>query len=219
MAPRRSLWACAVVLLASGDYTLRLACTHALVRPPASGGFDARALPWVPSPDPNGAPPLPSPPAGLSVAAAAGCPAACALSAKPVCGEDGMPYLSACVAACAGVRVKHEGYCAKGAPAAGPRRASAWARRVPAAASWAGVRLCASQQRIRPSMAHPSSPQVLAPAPAPAPAHPLQLAAPAGPRSPTLKLAPRALFARRPQPPRPGSPRRSQVLGLCRRPP
>jgi hypothetical protein len=44
----------------------------------------------------------------------AACPEACTLSVKPVCGEDGMPYISACVAACAGVRVLREGYCTKG---------------------------------------------------------------------------------------------------------
>ncbi|GBF96539.1 hypothetical protein Rsub_09122 [Raphidocelis subcapitata] len=47
----------------------------------------------------------------LVLAAEAGCPQLCSMKVAPVCGEDGLPYLSACVAKCAGVRVKHNGYC------------------------------------------------------------------------------------------------------------
>jgi len=35
----------------------------------------------------------------------------CSANVLPVCGEDGLPYQSACVAQCAGVKVQHTGYC------------------------------------------------------------------------------------------------------------
>lgn len=69
-------------------------------------------------PPPNNPAPAPAHTGCLLVAAAsaaaAACPELCPAAAAPVCGEDGLPYASPCVAACAGARVAHRGYCAGG---------------------------------------------------------------------------------------------------------
>lgn len=61
-------------------------------------------------------------PAGVllqsGAAAAPLCDRNCAADVRPVCGADGRSYSNGCVAACAGVTVASEGYCA-GQPASG----------------------------------------------------------------------------------------------------